>query len=88
MALFDEIYNKNESRNIENKEDRGNIDGKGNKYEYKSKTITEKNKAVSVLQAAISYIQDEDIDPENIKISISIGKKYKCKYRGNNVRLL
>lgn len=88
MALFDEIYNKNESRNIENKEDRGNIDGKGNKYEYKSKTIAEKNKAVSVLQAAISYIQDEDIDPENIKISISIGKKYKCKYRGNNVRLL
>lgn len=91
MALFDEIYNKNESQSIETKEDRDNDDEKfkkGNKYEYKSKTISEKNKAISVLQAAISYIQDEDIDPENIKISISVGKKYRCKYKGNNVGFL
>ena len=77
MALFDEIYN-NES--VEKEECK--------KYEYKSKTISEKNKALSVLQSAIAYIQDEDIDPENIKISISVGKKYKCKYKGNNVGFL
>lgn len=89
MALFDEIYN-NESENV----DRG-IESHGavekeecKKYEYKGKTISEKNKALSVLQSAIAYIQDEDIDPENIKISISVGKKYKCKYKGNNVGFL
>lgn len=52
------------------------------------KLYRKKNKALSVLQSAIAYIQDEDIDPENIKISISVGKKYKCKYKGNNVGFL
>lgn len=89
MALFDEIYNnesENVDRGIESRESVENEECK--KYEYKSKTISEKNKALSVLQSAIAYIQDEDIDPENIKISISVGKKYKCKYKGNNVGFL
>lgn len=89
MALFDEIYN-NESENVDRGvESRESVEKKEcKKYEYKSKTISEKNKALSVLQSAIAYIQDEDIDPENIKISISVGKKYKCKYKGNNVGFL
>ena len=90
MALFDEIYN-NESENVDRGiESRESVVEKEEckKYEYKSKTISEKNKALSVLQSAIAYIQDEDIDPENIKISISVGKKYKCKYKGNNVGFL
>ena len=89
MALFDEIYNNesvNVDRGIESRESVEKEEYK--KYEYKSKTISEKNKALSVLQSAIAYIQDEDIDPENIKISISVGKKYKCKYKGNNVGFL
>ena len=89
MALFDEIYN-NELENVDRGiESRGTVEKEEcKKYEYKSKTISEKNKALSVLQSAIAYIQDEDIDPENIKISISVGKKYKCKYKGNNVGFL
>lgn len=89
MALFDEIYN-NESENVDRGiESRESVEKEEyKKYEYKSKTISEKNKALSVLQSAIAYIQDEDIDPENIKISISVGKKYKCKYKGNNVGFL
>ena len=89
MALFDEIYN-NESENVDRGiESRESVEKEEcKKYEYKSKTISEKNKALSVLQSAIAYIQDKDIDPENIKISISVGKKYKCKYKGNNVGFL
>lgn len=89
MALFDEIYN-NESENVDRGiESRESVEKEEyKKYEYKSKTISEKNKALSVLQSTIAYIQDEDIDPENIKISISVGKKYKCKYKGNNVGFL
>lgn len=90
MALFDEIYNnRNTIQMIEDAEVCEAIEklGESKKCKKKSKTMSEKDKVIKFLKSAIKYIQNEDgIDPNDIKITISIGNKYKCKYKGSNIK--
>lgn len=90
MALFDEIYNnKNAMQMIEDAEVCEAIEklGESKKRKNKSKTISEKDKVIKFLKSVIKYIQNEDdVNPDDIKITISIGKKYRCKYKGSNVK--
>ena len=90
MALFDEIYNnKNAMQMIEDAEVCEAIEklGESKKRKNKSKTISEKDKVIKFLKSVIKYIQSEDdVNPDDIKIIISIGKKYRCKYKGSNVK--
>ena len=97
MALFDDIYGHKNT--IQSTEDAENVEAfdtlrkelKEAKEEYeKSKKTSmfggkakKRQRIITMLTQAAKYIEDSDIDPDNVSIKISIGKDYKLKYKGN-----
>lgn len=89
MALFDQIYNnKNAMQDIEDTEVLESIEkiGKKNKKYKEDKKSNKRKRIISILFQIAKYIDEYDIDPDEVSIKISIGKNHKIRIKKDFIR--